>query len=532
MVRILARHAIEPFTESFFLYRLICWLAALNPAVWRHQRRTPRAVRMRMAMEELGPTFIKFGQALSTRVDALPDDIGQEIKKLQDDVPPCPLAQIKPMVEKSLKGPLQQFFSRFDDEPVASASIAQVYHAITHEGRHVAIKVRRPNIEDVVRDDIRILYFIASLVENNVPEWRRFKVRQVVDEFASTIRNEMNFQVEAARADKFRQNFANDPELKVPEVIWSLSSTSVLILEWVDGIPIDELASWNGLGGPDPDMISKNIGTIFFKQVFRDGYFHADQHPGNLLVQPDGTLIMIDFGIIGRVDMQTRLWLAHLLHGFLIHDYRKVAQVHLDAGYIPAHTNLDEFEEACRQIGEPIFGQPLKDISVGNLLAQLFKVTERFDMEVQPQLLLLQKTLITLEGVGREINPELNIWVLAEPLIRDWMSEHLGLMGKLRSAQQGTSDLLHTLGLMPEMVRTGLERLVRDQMQLRLHPDSLTTLERHMRAGFRSQNATVTGGFLLLAAVILLVNDLSILLYGPLLLLSYISFQQGSRMGR
>ncbi|MBF0123883.1 MAG: 2-polyprenylphenol 6-hydroxylase [Magnetococcales bacterium] len=532
MVRILAHHAIEPFTESFFVYRLLCWLAALNPVVRRHQRRTPRAVRMRMAIEELGPTFIKFGQALSTRVDALPDDIGQEIKKLQDAVPPFPFAQVKSIVEKSMQGPLSQFFSRFDDEPVASASIAQVYHAVTHDGRDVAVKVRRPDIETVVRDDIRILYFIATLVEDNAPEWSRFRVRQVVDEFANTIRDEMNFQVEAARADKFRLNFINDPELKVPEVIWSLSSTSVLTLEWVDGIPVDELAAWYGRGGPDPDMVSKNIGKIFFKQVFRDGCFHADQHPGNLLVQPDGTLVMIDFGIIGRVDMQTRLWLAHLLHGFLMRDYRKVAQTHLDAGYIPAHTNLEEFEEACRQVGEPIFGQPLKDISVGNLLAQLFKVTERFDMEVQPQLLLLQKTLITLEGVGREINPELNIWVLAEPLIRDWMSEHLGVMGQLRATHQGAVDLLHTLGIMPEMVRTGLERMVRDQMRLRLHPDSLTTLERHMRAGFRSQNATMTGGFLLLTAAVLLANNLSVLWYGPLLLLSYVNFRQGSRMGR
>ncbi|MBF0623704.1 MAG: 2-polyprenylphenol 6-hydroxylase [Magnetococcales bacterium] len=531
IVGILIRYDIEPVSERFFPYRLLTWLAGLRPAVRRLRHNHSPAARLRLALEALGPTFVKFGQALSTRVDALPEDVGREMKKLQDAVAPFPFEEVRRIVERGLGRTLEQAFSSFDPKPVASASIAQVHHALTREGREVAVKVKRPDIDAVVLSDIRTLTFLADLIEEYLPDWRRFKAHKVVEEFAGTIRNEMNFQLEGSRAQEFRANFRNDPELHVPEVIWPLSSQNVLTLEWVTGIPIDELARHPELL-PAATSVSRNMVAVFFKQVFRDGYFHADQHPGNLLVRKDGTLVTIDFGIIGRVNMQTRLWLADMLRGFLDRDYERVAQVHLDAGYIPPHTDLAEFQEACRQIGEPIFGQPLKEISIAKLLSQLFKTTERFDMEVQPQLLLLQKTILTLEGVGREINPNLNVWMLAEPLIREWMVEHLGPKGKLRAAGRGVGDVAHATGLVPDLLRRGVVRLTRDDFRPRLHPESLVPLERRLQAGFRSQAAAFTGGSLMISAAILASSGFSLWLVGPLVGLAGLQFFKGAREER
>ncbi|MBF0136463.1 MAG: 2-polyprenylphenol 6-hydroxylase [Magnetococcus sp. DMHC-1] len=531
IVRILAIHDIEPISERFLPYRLLTWLAGLNPATHRFRKDHSGSVRIRLAMERLGPTFIKFGQAISTRMDAIPEEMGQEMKKLQDDIPPFPFAQVRQIVERCLEGPLEQFFSRFDEKPVASGSIAQVHHAFTRQGREVAVKVKRPGIDAVVKADIQTLYYLADLIEEYIPDWRRFHVHRVVNEFAATIRNEMNFHLEASRAQEFRINFLKDPELHIPEVYWAFTSQDILTLEWVSGIPIDELSHFPG-DPLDVIHISNSIVNVFFKQVFRDGYFHADQHPGNLLVRMDGTLVAIDFGIIGRVDMQTRIWLADMLHGFLERDYKKVARVHLDAGYIPYNTNLADFEEACRQIGEPIFGQPLKDISLARLLAQLFKTTERFAMEVQPQLLLLQKTMLTLEGVGREINPNLNVWLLAEPLIRAWMKEHLGPKGKLRTLAKDAGEVATTLGLLPQVAHTAIERLARDQFRPRLHPDTLHLLEERIKTGFRAQAHALTGGAFLIAAAILAAADKSMWLIMPLLFMAFFNFLRTPRKSR
>ncbi|MBF0175561.1 MAG: 2-polyprenylphenol 6-hydroxylase [Magnetococcales bacterium] len=523
IIRILAIHDIEPIAERFFPYRVLTWLAGINPATYRFRRNNSSGARIRLAMERLGPTFIKFGQAISTRVDAIPDDMGLEMKKLQDDVPPFPFAQVRAIVEGCLDGPLEQFFSRFDEKPVASGSIAQVHHAFTRQGREVAVKVKRPGINAVVKADIQTLYYLADLIEEHIPDWRRFHVHRVVNEFAATIRNEMNFHLEASRAQEFRINFLKDPELHIPEVYWPLTSQDILTLEWIKGIPIDELSRFPG-DPLDVIHISNSIVSVFFKQVFRDGYFHADQHPGNLLVRDDGTLVAIDFGIIGRVDLQTRIWLADMLHGFLERDYKKVARVHLDAGYIPFNTNLADFEEACRQIGEPIFGQPLKEISLARLLSQLFKTTERFAMEVQPQLLLLQKTMLTLEGVGREINPNLNVWLLAEPLIRAWMKENLGPKGKLRSLHKDAGEMATTVGLLPKVVHTAIERMARDQFRPRLHPESLAPLEDRLKTGLRTQTYALTGGACLITAAILESAGKSLWLTLPLVLMALYNF--------
>ncbi|MBF0368467.1 MAG: 2-polyprenylphenol 6-hydroxylase [Magnetococcales bacterium] len=531
IIWIIISHRVEPITERFFPLRLICWIVGFLPSVYRRRKGKIWEVRAREALERLGPTFIKFGQALSTRMESLPEGVGREMKKLQDAVPPFPFEEVKRIVEKDLEGPLEQFYQEFQEVPVASASIAQVHRAITLEGREVAVKVQRPKVQMIVERDIRLLFSLATFIETYIPDFARFRARKVVEEFASTIRTEMNFQVEASRAQSFRKNFQNDPELHVPAVFWTRTTQRVLTLEWIDGVPIDELSRMTD-SDLDVERISRNIITVFFKQVFRDGYFHADQHPGNIMVRGDGTVSILDFGIVGRVTMQTRLWLAEILRGFLMRDYRKVAQIHIDAGWVPIKTNLDEFEDACRQIGEPIFGQPLKEISIAKLLSQLFKVTERFNMEVQPQLLLLQKTLFTLEGVGREINPNLNMWLLSEPLIRDWMGKHLGVMGQLKKIGGGVEDLARAAEILPDFIHMGMDRMVQDKFHVRLHPTSLDGVEERMNAGFRRQSATISGSALFLGGTILAASGISPWLYGPVLLYGFSSILQGKRSRR
>ncbi|MBF0445239.1 MAG: 2-polyprenylphenol 6-hydroxylase, partial [Magnetococcales bacterium] len=362
IINVLVKYKIEPFASQFLPYRLLTWSYGWRTETRqvRHENEAP--ARLRLALEALGPTFVKFGQALSTRMDALPEEVGIEMKKLQDDVAPFPFETVREILESDLDGPLEKFFIHFDPVPVASASMAQVHRATTQGGRDVAVKVRRPNVANIIEMDIGMLTTLAEFIEHNFPAWSRFRARRVVEEFAASIRNELDFQVEAARADQFQKNFKLDPELMIPAVLWELTSSQILTMEWINGVPIDELTK-----NPNPNMDSKQISinliSGFFKQVFRDGFFHADQHPGNIFILDTGTVALLDFGIIGRIKTQDRIWLAELLQGFISRDYGKVAQVHLDAGYVPLGTDLDEFEDACRQISEPIFGQAVKDIS-------------------------------------------------------------------------------------------------------------------------------------------------------------------------
>ncbi len=521
--RILAHYDVEPLSTLYWPFHLLTWVLGIYPSVRRARRQSPQ-VRLRLAMEELGPTFIKFGQAISTRTEILPELFSVEMKKLQDEVPPFPFAQAAEIIQKDLGGPVEKFFRTFDPIPVASASMAQVHRATTLAGRDVAVKVMRPNVIALVELDIRMLSTLAELVDTYLPDWKRMRVKQVVAEFASSIRNEINFQIEASRAQKFRENFKEDKEMRVPAVLWPLSTRHVLTMEWIDGVPIDEMARHARNDHLDPVIISQNIVTSFFKQVFRDGYFHADQHPGNIFVLADGTIAILDFGIVGRVTREDRVLLARILQGFLQRDYRLVAKLHIDAGYVPRYTNLDAFEEACQMLGDPIFGQPLKDISIGNLLAQLFKVTEQFDMVVQPHLLLLQKTMLVLEGVGREINPDLNMWELSGPLIRDWMTDHLGPKGKLIETAGHFQELYSAATLLPGVIVDGLERLSQDHFQVRLHSSALEGLEDTVAHGLRGQTWAIIGGTLFLGGAIFASGGLSAWWYWPPLTIAAVSY--------
>jgi len=429
--------------------------------------------RLALALDELGPSFIKLGQAMSTRADLLGEQMAADLAKLQDRLPPFPGPAAREIVERELGQPIGDCFESFDDTAIAAASIAQVHFAVTADGRKVAVKVLRPGIEDAFVRDLDLFYWIAAIVERALPPLRRLKPVEVVRTFAETVALEMDLRYEAAAAAELRENFADDPFFMVPAVDWTRTARRVLTLERIAGTPIGDADALTA-AGHDLDAILEKAAAAFFNQVFRDGFFHADMHPGNLFVDDDGNLVAVDFGIMGRLDRKTRHYLAEMLIGFLTGDYRRVAEVHFRAGYVPGDKSVDRFTQACRSIGEPILGRPLHEISLARLLGQLFQVTETFAMEPQPQLLLLQKTMLLAEGMGRGLNPEVNMWELARPLIEEWMRDHLGPEARLREA---ADDLRSTAERLPAMIADG-ERVLAMFAEggLKLHPATVDAL--------------------------------------------------------
>ncbi|HYC14000.1 MAG TPA: AarF/UbiB family protein, partial [Stellaceae bacterium] len=355
-----------------------------------------------------------------------------------------PGSEARAIVAAQLGAPVETLFQRFDDVPVAAASIAQVHFAQTTEGADVAVKVLRPGIAKAFARDLDLFLWIAGLAERTQPALRRLKPVAVVRTLAETVRLEMDLRFEAAAATELRDNLGDDPDFRVPAVDWRRTSHDVLTLERVGGIPVDERDALVA-AGRDPRAVLEKAANAFFKQVFRDGFFHADLHPGNLFVAEDGAIVAVDFGIMGRLDRKTRYYLADMLLGFLTREYRRVAEVHFAAGYVPARQSVDAFTQALRSIGEPILGRPLHEISLARLLAQLFAVTEQFEMETQPQLLLLQKTMLVAEGVGRRLDPSVNMWSLAQPLIEEWMRENRGVEARVLDAAEATAAILERL---------------------------------------------------------------------------------------
>lgn len=428
----------------------LAWLARM---VSRRDVPGTRGERLAAALESLGPTFIKLGQTLSTRGDVLGDEVVDGLAKLQDRLPPFDGAAARATIERELEAPVDTLFRRFDAEPIAAASIAQVHLAETTEGEEVAVKVLRPGIERAFARDLALFRWLAALAESLVPAARRLKPVEVVDIFAATVRTEMDLRMEAAAAAELAEDHAEDPSFRVPQVDWTRTSERVLTLERVGGVRIDDIAALDA-AGIDRRLVLANSANAFFRQVFVHGFFHADMHAGNVFVQSDGGLAVIDFGIMGRLDTATRDYLADMLIAFLARDYEGVADVHFRAGYVPAAESRAAFAQACRAIGEPIFEKPLEEISFGRLLMQLFQVTERFHMETQPQLLLLQKTLLMAEGVGRRLDSSVNMWTLARPLVEDWVRTNRGPEARVLDAVEGTLDGLRRLpALMADIER-------------------------------------------------------------------------------
>jgi ubiquinone biosynthesis protein len=413
--------------------------------------------RLAAAFGELGPSFIKLGQLLSTRADLLGEAITLDLASLQDRLPPFPGSAARNLIEAEFGRPLETLFAWFDEAAVGAASIAQVHFARTIDGRDVAVKVLRPGIIGAFSRDLDLFQWLARLSERHQPMLRRLKPVEVVEMLAEVVRFEMDLRFEAAAASELAENFAGDPDFRVPQVDWRRTGRSVLTLEQISGVRIDDREALTAAGHRIDDLMHKAAGA-FFNQVFRDGFFHADLHPGNMFVDASGAIVVVDFGIMGRLDRPTRFYLADMLLGFLSGDYRRVAEVHFAAGYVPPRRSVAAFAQACRAIGEPILGQPLQEISFARLLAQLFQVTEQFEMETQPQLLLLQKTMVQVEGLGRRLDPEVNIWALARPLIEAWMRENRGPEARL---QQRLETFAEVIDGVPRLIR-GLEALIGD----------------------------------------------------------------------
>ena len=472
IARTLARHDALFMLESLRIATPAIWLAR---KIWLKDSSGRPGERLAKALQEAGPSFIKLGQALSTRSDLLGEEIAEDLSHLQDKVPPFPGVQARAIIEEEFGRPLDALFSHFEDTPVAAASIAQVHFAVDREGRNVAVKVLRPGIEHAFDRDVDLFNWVAELVEAARPDLRRLKPVASVRTLAGTIKIEMDLRFEAAAAVELADNFAGDPTFKVPAVNWQRTGRRVLTIERIEGIPLDERDRIVA-AGHDPEAVIAIAARAVFQQVFRDGFFHGDLHAGNLFVRADGSVAVVDFGIMGRLDRANRRHLAELLLAFLSRDYRRAAEVHLAAGWIPADASIDAFTQACRSIAEPIMDRPQNEISIAQLLGHLFQVTEAFEMETQPQLLLLQKTMLVAEGTGRSLCPDINMWLLTRPLVQDWMVSAFAPEARIREAADTVASYLARL---PELIKAAeaSARVLADG-QVKLHPDTLAALIR------------------------------------------------------
>jgi ubiquinone biosynthesis protein len=477
--RVLLRHGLDDFVRATHLYRPLRFIFFLSPGLWFERRlRLSRGARIRLALEELGPIFVKFGQAVSTRRDLLPGDIAAELAKLQDRVPPFPGDEARRIIERALGRPVQDAFSAFDESPLAAASIAQVHVARLADGKEVVVKVLRPGMRESIDRDLEVLRALATLAQRYWRESRRLRPMEVVDEYEKTILDELDLMREAANAAQLKRNFAGSQLLCVPEVYWDYCRVNVMTMERIHGVPISDMARLRA-AGTDFKKLAENGVRIFFTQVFRHNFFHADMHPGNIFVLIDNPAepryAAVDFGIVGSLDPGDQQYLARNFLAVFDRDYRKVAVLHLESGWVPPGTRIDEMESAVRTVCEPIFDRPLKDISFGVILLRLFEISRRFNMTVQPQLILLQKTLLNVEGLGRDLYPELDIWSTASPILREWMRERSSprrLWGILRAQ---LPEIIELARVLPTLLKGALERV--REGKLRLHIDA-SSLER------------------------------------------------------
>lgn len=498
ITRVLVRYRLDEVLYFLPLLKPYQAVLRLNPMTWLAPRpQGSFAERLREALETLGPTFIKLGQMLSTRRDLLPDHITHELAKLQDAVPPFPSNVARQIIEAALGKTLDAIFSRFDDQPAAAASIAQVHFGQLLDGREVAIKVRRPGLQWIIEQDLAILALLADLAERYSQEGRRLRVRAVVAEYAKVIRGELDLLREAANASQLRRNFTAEPELLyVPEIYWDYCASPVLVMERIYGIPIGQRAALHD-AGIDFDQLSRRAAEIFFRQVFRDAYFHADMHPGNIFIDPkNGRFIAVDFGIMGSLDDASQHYLAENMVAFFRRDYRRVAEAHVEAGWVPADTNVQDFETAIRAIAEPVFEKPLNEISVASLLLRLFQTTRAFHMQTQPQLLLLQKTLVNVEGIARDFNPALNIWEVATPLLTEWLSRQRGPQGWWSELKRYFPQWGLVLPEMPVLLHNILRQTQQGELPLVIRSNDIQGIRQELHNGLQKLTYSVGGTFI------------------------------------
>jgi ubiquinone biosynthesis protein len=467
--RVLLKHGLDDYVTATHLYRPLRFLFSLWLGLWfgfgRH-RAASRGERLRLALEELGPIFVKFGQAVSTRRDLLPPDIADELAMLQDRVPPFPGATARALIEQAYGRPVTQAFASFDETPLAAASIAQVHPARLPGGQEVVVKVLRPGMRELIGRDLEVLHALADLAQRYWGEGRRLRPREIVAEYQKTILDELDLMREAANASQLKRNFAGSDLLYVPEVYWDYCRTDVMVMERIHGVPISDRARLKAAGTNIP-LLAENGVRIFFTQVFRHNFFHADMHPGNIFVLADDPLrpryAAVDFGIIGTLDPRDQHYLAENFLAVFERDYRRVALLHLESGWVPPGTRIDEMESAVRTVCEPIFDRPLKDISFGRILLRLFEISRRFNVQIQPQLVLLQKTLLNVEGLGRDLYPELDIWSTATPILREWMRERTSVRAFVRELRVRAPELIEAARGVPALLAATVRRVTGEE---------------------------------------------------------------------
>ncbi len=504
--RVLLKYGLHDFVQATHLYAPLRFLFYLSPDTWLNpHRNAPPAVRLRLALEELGPIFVKFGQAVSTRRDLLPTDVADELAKLQDRVPPFPGTIARAIVERAYGRPVSEAFSQFEETPLAAASIAQVHAARLPDGREVAVKVLRPEMRESIERDLEVLYALAELAQTYWREGRRLRPREIVAEYEKTVLDELDLMREAANASQLKRNFAGSDLLYVPEVYWDYCRLDVMVMERIHGIPISDMERLRA-AGTNIKLLAENGVRIFFTQVFRHNFFHADMHPGNIFVMIDDPArpryAAVDFGIVGTLDPRDQHYLAANFLAVFDRDYRRVAELHVESGWVPAGTRVDEIESAVRTVCEPIFDRPLEDISFATLLVRLFGISRRFNVELQPQLILLQKTLVNVEGLGRELYPQLDVWHTAAPILREWMRERMGLRQTLHALRTELPELIEAARALPALVKGVVQRAQGGMLRMLVETPAIELLHAELRRGHRRRDAVIVGAAAFLGGIV------------------------------
>ncbi|HHH44886.1 MAG TPA: ubiquinone biosynthesis regulatory protein kinase UbiB [Gammaproteobacteria bacterium] len=498
---VLVRNGLDEVILATHLFRPVRFLGYLAPWHW-YMRKTPRAVRIRRALEDLGPIFIKFGQILSTRQDLLPDDIARELAKLQDRVPPFAGEHAQQIIERAFQQPVSELFHRFDAQPLASASIAQVHAATLKSGEDVVVKVLRPGVEKVIARDVNLLHYIAGLAERYWRDGRRLRPGEVVAEFEKTLCEELDLLREAGNASQLRRNFSASGMLYVPEVYWPYCRRNVMTMERIYGLPVNDIDALRRSGIELKSLSERGV-EIFFTQVFQHNFFHADMHPGNIFVSADGRYMAVDFGIMGTLSPSDQRYLAENFLAFFRRDYHRVAELHVESEWVPQGTRIDEFESAIRSVCEPIFERPLKEISFGQLLLRLFQTARRFNMEIQPQLVLLQKTLLNIEGLGRQLYPDLDLWQTAKPFLERWVSEQVGARAFIGRMSRSLPEWSEQLPEIPQLVHRTLQQATEGKLRIQWESRELEKLREQMRRSSQRSLAAIVGGALLISASVI-----------------------------
>ena len=511
--RILIAHGLDEYIPDHSFFRSLRAVASITPKRWSGNNTGPRGQRIREALEQLGPIFVKFGQALSTRRDLLPEDIADELAKLQDNVPAFDGQVAQQMIEKALGAPVTELFSSFDQQALAAASVAQVHTATLPNGDAVVVKILRPDMDKLIRKDLEVMFAFARLVDRYLREANRLRPIEIVEEFEKTIVDELDLVREAANAALLRRNFEDSDILYIPKIYWDLTRTNVLVMERIHGIPVGNTQQLREQNTDFKKLAERGV-EIFFTQVLRDNFFHADMHPGNIFVSPESSYIAVDFGIVGTLTDQDRHYLASNLAAFFNRDYRQVAVLHVESGWVPADTRIDEMESAIRSVCEPIFGKPLGEISYGQLLIRLFQAARRFEATVQPQLILFQKTLLNIEGLGRELYPQLDLWQTAKPFIETWMKDQLSLKATAKKARQHLPELLTQIPEVPEMAFKVLNHAASGKIQVTLSPQQVEKTQEHSQRNHLKLVRTITGAACLISGCILMVSIPGIVAFG------------------